>query len=91
MCVWCAGFLLFSCALRERVVDGNLQVDSQLAQLAKKGGGNAFELSRNVEFGDADVKGATPADDGCQQGGCNESFPVDAAIPAAYQCDDQTR
>ena len=40
-------------------------------------------------IGDADVKGATPADDGCQQGGFNNSFPVDAAMTAAYQCHHQ--
>ena len=42
-------------------------------------------------IGDADVKGATPADDGCQQGGRNNSFPVDAAMTAAYQCHHQMR
>jgi len=40
-------------------------------------------------IGDADFKRATPADEGCQQGGFNDSFPVDAAMTAAYQCHHQ--
>ena len=43
--------------------------------------------ARSTCIGEAHFKGSRPADDGCQQGGFNDSFPVDAAMLAAYQCD----